>query len=264
MNLKQLINKSVYGTIGYISSQDDINLLEQYIKHNLSVLKEFKQIIVATNYKDNELASANSELWTKYFPSCTCLDSKINRGHNFGTADLDNMVFDYCKINNEEWLCKASNDIILNESVLDKEIDEADFYYMNGIGYRGIADCNFDFDTVIKDNFFPQTNFYFINMPKCDYLNNKEYLDTTYEQTKSFPNYNNKIWEYIPGWSCERFLLQCVERNKLTIFHLVPEDKYRILLKTIQELTIHDPSHKNIMIDGVCHLQNPEQNIIEI
>ena len=30
MLLKQIINKSVYGTVGYISSQDDIDLLESY------------------------------------------------------------------------------------------------------------------------------------------------------------------------------------------------------------------------------------------
>ena len=51
MNLKQLINKSVYGTIGHISSQDELDLLEQYIVYNLPVLKEYKQIIIATNYK---------------------------------------------------------------------------------------------------------------------------------------------------------------------------------------------------------------------
>jgi len=28
MNLKQLINKSIYGTVGYISSQDDLNFIE--------------------------------------------------------------------------------------------------------------------------------------------------------------------------------------------------------------------------------------------
>ena len=264
MNLKQLINKSLYGTIGYISSQDDLNLLEQYILYNLPVLKEFKQIIIATNYEDNSLAFKNNELWSKYFPNCVCLDSKINRGHNFGTADLDNMVFDYCKENNEEWLCKASNDILLQSSILDKQIEEADFYYMNGIGYKGIEDDNFDFDAVIKNNFFPQTNFYIVNILKCDYLNDKEYLNTTYNHVKTISNYNNKIWEYIPGWSCERFLLQCVERNKLIKFHLVSEEKYRILLRIIQNYNIHDPSHKNILIDGICHLQHPNQNIIEI
>jgi len=60
MNLKQLINKSTYGTIGYISSMDDINLLEGYINYNLPVLKEFKQIIIATNYSNIELVSANN------------------------------------------------------------------------------------------------------------------------------------------------------------------------------------------------------------
>ena len=50
MNLKQLINKSVYGTVGYISSQEDIDLLESYIIYNLPILKEFKHIVVATNY----------------------------------------------------------------------------------------------------------------------------------------------------------------------------------------------------------------------
>jgi hypothetical protein len=49
MLLKELINKSVYGTIGYIASQDDIDLLESYILYNLPVLKEFKQIVIAGN-----------------------------------------------------------------------------------------------------------------------------------------------------------------------------------------------------------------------
>jgi hypothetical protein len=46
MNLKQLINESTYGTIGYISSQDDLNLLEQYILYNHPVLKEYKQVLI--------------------------------------------------------------------------------------------------------------------------------------------------------------------------------------------------------------------------
>ena len=89
MNLKQLINQSVYGTIGYISSQNDLELLEQYILYNLPVLKEYKQIIVATNYSTLGLIDSNAQLWKKYFPSCVLLDSPINRGHNIGTSDLD-------------------------------------------------------------------------------------------------------------------------------------------------------------------------------
>ena len=46
MLLKELLNKSVYGTIGYVKSQDDIDLLESYILYNLKVLEEFKQIYI--------------------------------------------------------------------------------------------------------------------------------------------------------------------------------------------------------------------------
>ena len=266
MPLKNLINKSVYGTIGYISSQDDIDLLERYILYNLPVLKEFKKIVVATNYKELDLFLINRhiDMWEKYFPNCLLIDSEVNRGHNHGYTDLDNLIFDWCKENNEEWLCKSANDVIIQESILEKQIDEADFYYMNGIGYGGMIPYNFDLNKIIKENFYPQTNFYFINVSKADYLNNKEYLDKTYEHIQSIPDYNGKIWEYISGWSCEDFLKQCIERNNLSKYHLIPQEKYYILLKLIKDNNIHDPSHKNIMIDGICHYPYINQQIIEI
>ena len=264
MNLKQIINQSVYGTIGYISSQNDLDLLEQYILYNLPVLKEYKQVIVATNYSDLELIEDNSQLWKKYFPECILLDSKINRGHNFGTSDLDNMLFDYCKENNIEWLCKSANDIIIQESIFNIPIKQADFYYLNGIGYGGMARKNFNFDQIITEYFFPQTNFYFINVSKTDYLTNKEYLDETYQYTQNILDYSGKIWEYIDTWSCELFLKQCIERNELLKYHLVSQEKYRTLMKIVKEHIIHDSSHKNIMIEGVCHFHYNNQPIIEI
>jgi hypothetical protein len=263
MSLKQLINKSVYGTIGYIASNKDIDLLEQYIIYNLPVLKEFKQIIVATNYSE-QLQNENQKIWKTHFPECIILDSEINRGHNFGTVDLDNIIFDYCKENNIEWLCKASNDVIFEESMLDKEIGNADFYYMNGIGYGGMVKYDFNFDKIIKEDFYPQTNFYFINVSKTDYINDKKYLDETYNKIQITPDYNGRIWEYFQGWSCEDFLKQCVNRNNLSKEHLISQENYRILLNVVKDYNIHDCSHKNIMVEGVCHLQFPEQQIIKI
>jgi hypothetical protein len=263
MLLKELINKSVYGTIGYISSQDDLDLLEQYILYNLPVLKEYKQIVIATNY-GSEFQNENTQLWKKYFPNCVIIDSKVNRGHNHGYTDLDNLVFDWCKENNEEWLCKGANDVIFTESILNKEVEDADFYYMNGVGYGGMVPFNFDFEKIIEEAFYPQTNFYFINVKKTDFLNDKTFLDETYEFIQTIPNYNGKIWEYIKGWSCEDLLKKCTERNNLLKFHLIPLEKYRILLHVIKDNIIHDCSHKNIMIEGICHFPYYNQPIIEI
>jgi hypothetical protein len=264
MNLKQLINKSVYGVVSYISSQNDLDLLEQYILYNLPVLKEYKQIIVATNYKNYpEFVEENIQLWKKYFPECIILDSKINRGHNFGTADLDDTIFDYCKENNIEWLCKSASDIILQEEILDKEIEEADFYYLNGIGYGGMVKYDFDFNRIINEDFYPQTNFYFINVSKTDYLNDKEHINEIYNKTKNILGYNGRAWEY--GFrSCETLLKECIERNNLFKYHLVSEKNYYTLLKIVKENNIHDCSHKNIMVEGICHFQYNNQQIIKI
>ena len=63
-----------------------------------------------------------------------------------------------------------------------------------------------DNNIIINEDFYPQTNFYFINVSKIDYLNNTEYLNSTYETIQSIPDYNGRIWEYFQGWSCEDFL----------------------------------------------------------
>ena len=264
MVIRELINKSYYGTIGYISSQEDIDLLGRYILYNGNVLKEFINIIVATNFKDKSLIPSYEELWKSYQPKVILLHSETNRGHNHGNTDLDNLIVDYCKNNNIEWLCKSANDVIIQESILNTEIQEADFYYMNGIGYGGLQKYNFNFDRIINEDFYPQTNFYFINVSKVDYLNDKEYLDKTYDYIKTIPNYNGRIWEYIQDWSCENFLKQCVFRNKLSKFHLIKNNTYISLLNYVKNHNIHDCSHKNVLINGVCHLAYPDQNVIEI
>lgn len=264
MNLKQIINKSVYGTIGFISSENDLELLESYIIYNSSILKEFKNIIIATNYSNSDLINKTNQLWKTHFPNCICLTSKENRGHSFGTADLDNLVFDYCKENNIQWLCKGANDVILTESILNKEVKESEFYYLNGISYETLYLNNFDYNKIFNEHFYPQTNFYIIDVFKCDYLNDKDYITKTYEYSKTISNYNGKIWEYIPGWSCEDFLKDCINRNNLTKCYLLNQNQNNMLCEIINQYKIGDPSHKNLMIDGICHFQFPNNPIIEI
>jgi len=263
MNLKKLTNKSWYGSIGYLKNEDDIHTFRSYLHFNLPVLKEFKGHIFAFTYSDLKLDILESVIYES-LPDAKIILLDKNRGHNFGTADLDNAIFNYCKENNIEWLCKSANDIIIQDWFLKTKIPKADFYYLNGIGYGGMVKYGFDNERIINEDFYPQTNFYFINVSKTDYLNDSEYLDKTFEQVSNIPNYNGKVWEYIKGWSCEDFLANTVERNNLSKHHLVPRENYVKLLETVKDNNIHDCSHKNIMIEGVCHFQYPNQNILII
>jgi hypothetical protein len=266
MKLKNLINKSYYIANGFIDSIESFNTLEQYILFNLNVLKEFKGIVIATTYKnlDSKLVEINTNLWTKYSPDCVLIDVEVNRGHSFGTADAETKLINYCKEQKIDWVCKSSNDVVFKDSILDKEIGNADFYYLEGIGVGGMEKYDYDFEKIKQEYFYPQTNFYFIDISKIDYIYLTEYINKTYEYIQMIPDYNGRVWEYIEGWSCEDFLKKCVERNNLVKEHLIPEEKYDILLNTVKSYQIHDCSHKNIMVEGICHLQWPNELIFNI
>lgn len=263
MSIKKLINKSWYGSIGYIKNNEDIVNFQSYLQYNYPVLKEFKGHIFAFTYKEFEYKNLKKAIHD-LFPNAEIILVNENRGHNHGYADLDNIIFDYCKEKNIEWLCKSAMDMIIIPEIFEIKIPQSDFYYLNGIGYGGMEHYNFDYEKIIEEDFYPQTNFYFINVFKVDYLNDKKYLLETYEYIKSIENYNGKIWEYIQNWSCEHFLAQCVKRNNLDKHHLVSEENYRTLLNTIKNNKIVDSSHKNLMIEGICHYAHPQNTILKI
>ena len=158
MKIKDLVEKCYYASVGYVESLDDLDKLEQYLLYNFEIIKLFKGVIFSTTYKDDslELAKGVEEVWRKYFPDSVSINNGVSRGHSFGACDNDDAVFDYCKKNNIEWMCKSANDIIFDSNLLEITIPVADFYYLNGIGYGGMVKYNFDIETMIKEDFYPQ------------------------------------------------------------------------------------------------------------
>lgn len=267
MILKSIIKDSWFLSNGYIDSASCIDLLEQkYIQHNLSVLKQFKHIAVATTYSDfcDSLIKKNEALWKKYFPDCHVINVEKNRGHGFGIADSENALINLCKSKGGKWALKSSNDVIFNESILGINVPDVDFIYLNGFKVEDLKNYNFNYTRHYNNYFYPQTNFYFIRADKIDYLYNENYINETYEYIKTIKDYNNCTWDYIDGWSCENFLKQCVERNDLKKYYLLDREYHIKLCKFVRGRRILDPAHKNMMISGICHFQFPEQKIHQI
>jgi hypothetical protein len=265
MKLKEIIIKSHYASVGYIESQEDINKLEQYIVYNLDILKLFKGVIFSTTYKEDNplLIKSVNNTWRKYFPHSISIYTGISRGHSFGACDNDDAVFNYCKKNNIDWMCKSANDILLNSDILDIEVEDADFYYLNGIGFGGMVKYEFNIDKIVNEDFYPQTNFYFINIQSTNFLNDRDHIEEIYSKILNIHNYSDRPWEY--GFrSCEGLLSDCITRNNLKKFHIVDINTYKKLLTLIIEHNIHDPSHKNILLNGICHYHFNNQDVIEI
>ncbi|MDQ1246294.1 MAG: hypothetical protein QG597_662 [Actinomycetota bacterium] len=259
MEFGDIARRCVYGTTGYLSDPQQLTGLELAIGHNLPILRQFRGVVVATNYGGEQradLAAANARLWRAYLPDCVILDHRINRGHSIGTSDLDNLLFDHCRAVGHVWLCKGSNDVLLDAPMLRIPVVEADFYYLNAVAYSALVAAGIDPTQPEFGFFFPQTNFYAIKVAAADYLVDRELLDRSWAIVNRIPDYNGRIWEHIPGWSCERLLRLCVQRNGLSRCHLMSDEQFRRVLQVVIDQRIEDCSYKGLAINGICHLQS--------
>ena len=260
MTFGDVIRRSVYGTTGYLEDEQDLEVLERTIVRNLPILRCFRQIIVATNYGEanrSALAPGNTSLWRRYFPDCVILDSPFNRGHSIGTSDLDNLLFDHCKANAIPSLCKGSNDVLLDERVLEIPVSEGQFYFLQAVSYNALRQQDFDLSPFTTGFFFPQTTFYAIDVNATDYLVDKDFLERSWRIVNRIPDYNGRIWEHIPGWSCEHLLRQCVLRNRLTRAPLMTDEQFQQVLQIVIDQQIEDCSLKGLSINGIRHAQTP-------
>lgn len=262
MKLKNIITKATYSCIGHLSNESDLEKFGSYLLFNWPVLKYFKELIYVVNYNEESKQYLSQLEYILKEHNIKLIDAGLSLGHSVGAALNDNLAI---KHSNNKWVCKSTVDVIFKKSILNIEVsDNIDFYYLNGIGFGGMEKYDFNYDTIIEKDFYPQTNFYFINKSKIDFLNDEKYILETNDYLNKIPDYNGRPWEFIPNWSCEDFLKNCVLRNNLTKEHLICQDSYRKLLKLIENFNIHDPSHKNMMIDGICHFHNNENPIVWI
>lgn len=277
MKLKNIINESVFGSIGCITKSDDIESLERYILHNFSVISQFSKIIIAhtklENITQQEMNDYN-DVWVKYFGNKCIIINRKNYGHTFGFVDLDKTVLFEAKRLGYKWVWKSTNDVLLTENIFNIEMDESEFFFIQGHGYTGIDSYyKLNVDNAVnsfKNNgyeyFFPQTNFFIIKLD-IDCLCKDEWFDDLYSKCINDPNYNNNKtqieYKYL---LCEIVLRDCVWRNKLKCKHLINKESYKKLIETIILNRISDSSHKNIFFTecGICHFHFMNQPVLEI
>lgn len=258
MRFAEVLSRCVLGSTGYLESTADLARLRQVIELNLPVLRRFPNLVVATNYGPDDAASlrqANAELWRQHVPTAVLLDSPGNRGHSIGTADLDNLLFDWCRAHGAEWLCKTANDVVLRQSIFDIEVARAQFYYLNAVSYDALAERDFDLTLFGGSFFYPQDTFWALAVGSMDTLVDKDFLDASWRLVSAIPDYNGRIWEHLPGWSCEYLLRRAVERNGLTACSLLTPGQWRRVLDLTIERRLTDCSLKGIEVNGICHVQ---------
>jgi len=277
MTVKDLIPDSAFGTIATVKDEFSLRKLDLFLSYNYNFIHTFHNILLSLNYLTDtpkEIVEEYKNKWLYYFPSSVILQSDLNRGHMFGTIDLEEAIVKHMKdsMPDKKYLFKSMDDVITSDALLEVMIPEADFYYIPGFSYESILNAGSkqklraiyeDFETGF---FTPQTTFFILNINDIDFLygNDIQAKYGVYQEQKKI-NPNIKPWE-IPfdiKFDCETHLARTVKDKRK---YCLIANKFSNLLDLVEQIPIWDPSHKNILFKniGVCHYHFYDQPVFEV
>lgn len=265
MYLSSILDKSCFATIATIS-EDSMEKLQLFSEYNLPLLKKFEHIILSTNALDSISKDKIEEYhnaWRKLLPNCIIIHTPVNKGHMFGTIDLEERILKEVKNNYPEvkYLWKSMDDVITSSEILKIEVEEADFYYTPGFSLESInkaggrENLHKIFENYESGFWTPQTTFFILNINSIDSLygddvNSKAAI---FEETKAqIPSV--KPWElpFDIKFDCETHLGRTTKDLKK---HCLVAEQFEELLEMVYYHRMGDPSHKNIYFykPGICH-----------
>ena len=265
MKLQSLTSKSCYATIATIT-EDSFDKLNLFMQYNEELIKQFPHVIISTNsLEDTPIRKVNQyhNTWRRMVPNCVILHSDKNRGHMFGTIDLEEDILKHIKkeLPEVQYLWKSMDDVITTTDLLDVEVEEAEFYYLPGFSYESIQKAGGKenlrkiYDAFDSGFYTPQTPFFILDITNINSLYGSD-IDikiNIYKEVKA-RNPAVKPWE-VPfniKFDCETHLGRTTKDLKK--FCLL-KDQFKDLLDMVEINKIGDPSHKNIYFEklGVCH-----------
>lgn len=275
MKIKNIIQDCTLGITLY-ATNNNIKDFISYLIYNKTIIEQFPNMVIAIN-SDEEDLSFIKELLSMYIEEVDLIFLDQNRGHMFGTMDLDEAVLNASKSYPQKYLFKISQDVIL-ESYLE-EVDikkDQDFYFLPGFSYETLQ-RNVDVSTLYNifskgkgNDFTPQSNFFIINKRIFPSIyGDKNIINNLYlefqEILKTKPN--AKCWEEFtnPKFDCETYLGNNVKLLTTNIQSLLSKEEFNFLWEYIDSYKVGDPSHKNIMLPcGICHFQWKNQPITKL
>jgi len=273
MKIKDIIQDCTLGVTVYVNNNTVKDFIS-YLIYNKTIIEQFPNMVMAIN-SDEEDLSFIKKLLDTYVADLDIIFLDQNRGHMFGTMDLDEAVFNLSKKYPQKYLCKLSQDIIIDPEFLNTNIEEADFYFLPGFSLetilrnQGIEGLKKVFKDSTQKDFTPQSNFFILSKKSPNVYGGVEVINEYYIKFQEIlkTNPKAKCWEefHDPKFDCETFLGRTINQQNFTYFNLLDEEDFISLWKTVFNYKIGDPSHKNIMLPcGISHFHFKDKPIIKL
>jgi hypothetical protein len=263
MKIKDLLPDACYGTIATLTGPESIHKIQTFMQMNAGFIQSFQKVIVALNRTDNAdsyIVEDYKNEWSKIAPNVIFLHAHENKGHMFGTIELEELIVSFIKsyLPKTRYLFKTMEDVITDPRLLELEVPEVSFYYLPSISYESYVTNKLD---------LPQTTFFILDITYIDTLYGKDVKLKHHEYLLAQKtNPMIKPWEmpYETKFDCESHLARTTkDYSKFCLLNLETHDK---LLNFVINNRLGDPSHKNIYFvnEGLCHYHNWEDNVFEL
>lgn len=275
MRFKEIIQKCDAIVLpAYIAGEEDIDRINHLQSINKDFNKLFKKTIICVNYKSLEIREEYKdkieELFNNHFNSVDYIHNKTNFTNVRSLCEQEESLIQLCKSRNYKFICKTMDHVVILKEAYDLELNnDSDFYYTNGIGAQRCLEWENDIELIANQTFFPQTNFYFLDVSKIDYIYNLEdvkqkHLD--YEENDKKIKLIDPEYKFHPKLNgyfvcCEDETGKMATRNKLKMSDMIPKDKFKLLIQRVIYNSIVDPSFKNLSTCGILHYQYINQPI---
>ena len=122
MKIKDIIQECTLGMTLY-ATNNNIKDFISYLIYNKAIIEQFPNMVIAINSDEKDL-SFIKELLSMYVEEVDLIFLDQNRGHMFGTMDLDEAVLNASKNYPQKYLLKVSQDIILESYLEEVEIEK--------------------------------------------------------------------------------------------------------------------------------------------
>lgn len=274
MKLRDIIEDSLFASIGTMSGEESLNNAEQVWLHNKAVTELFDRQTLQYNSVEEVPSYIVHRYGNKFIyhsPNNTFKKLYVkNRGHMFGTIDLDEACLEQAKLASVKYLWKCTSDFLVGPAILDVEVPEDfDFAYLPGFSLETLEQASDRTEDYEQFKFVPQTNFFIIRVDAVDSLYGSDIEDkkAQYEEVKKLhPHIKPWDMQFSDGikFACEDHLARTTANLKNHC--LLSPITLNNLIDFVRINKVADPSHKNIYFTQtqLCHYHNAGGGVYNI
>jgi hypothetical protein len=263
MIIKDILKETTAIVCGRIDQKENnVEKMLGMMEYNFPVLDACHSVVLVLNrgsdVSEKEITEIASAYKSKFKISYILQPHPVGMGHQVGHVTLDKTGYLFAKNNlGTKYTMKVCNDILISDRFLDLEIEQADFYYLPGVGMRAIIE---EMDVAKKqllekngyaDHPLACQTWFFITSHKTDVI-----YESDEEIQRVFRTWNATTDPYQNNILCaEHSLTKWASQNNLTRHSLYNISQFDNYCQFVVRNRLMDGSLKNVTLEpiGITH-----------